>query len=159
GWEGLNLISTVGGFLSAVGVGMFMLDFLLHFAHGRRTRRNPWQAGSLEWMVAVPVPPYNFASIPQIQSRDPVWDAPEPTQRGTDGHGWLNDPDVRRRETLLTSALHARPEAVVVLPGNTWTPFVAAVFTSLFFAGFVAKAYWLSAIGAVLTLGALFFWA
>ena len=159
GWEGLNLVSTVGGFLSAIGVGMFMLDFLLHFVHGRRAPRNPWQAGTLEWMLTAPVPPYNFTAIPRVHGREPLWDEPDPAPHDAGSHGWLDDANVQRRETLMTGTLDARPEAVIVLPGNTWVPFVCAVFAGLFFAGFVAKIYWLSALGAALTLGALLFWA
>ena len=105
------------------------------------------------------MPPYNFVSIPQVRSREPLWEEPDLARQISTGQGYLGHAEVKRRETLMTSALHARPEAVIILPGNTWTPFVAAVFTGLFFVGLLAKFYWLAAVGAVLAVGTLFVWA
>ena len=159
GWDMLNLVSTLGGFLLAAGVGMFLIDFLLHYGFGRRAERNAWNAGTLEWAIAAPVPPYNFVAQPRVATREPLWSDPALAERSAQGQGYLGHPDPKRRETLMTSTLHGEPEAVIVLPGNTWTPLVAALFTALFFVGFLAKLYWLAAIGAGLAFAALFFWA
>jgi cytochrome c oxidase subunit I+III len=159
GWDMLNLVSTVGGFISAAGVGMFIIDFLLHLTHGKRSARNPWNAGTLEWAIEAPVPPYNFASLPVIRDREPLWADPSVAQRSASGQEFLGHTDVRQRETMMTGVLRAEPEHVIVLPGNTWTPFVAALFTALFFASFLAKLYWMAAGGAALAVAALFVWA
>jgi len=159
GWDALNLVSTVGGFLSAAGVGMFVVDFMLHFLHGKRAGTNPWRAPTLEWTIPHPVPPYNFASIPAVRSLDPLWQDPGMAERAVLGKEFLGHADVRRRETLMTSTLRAEPECVIVLPGNTWTPFIAALFTGLFFVGLLAKLYWVAGVGALLALAMLFVWA
>ncbi|HVL76660.1 MAG TPA: cytochrome c oxidase subunit I [Noviherbaspirillum sp.] len=159
GWEYLNLISTVGGFISAAGIGMLIVDFLLHFLHGKRCGQNPWKAGTLDWAIAVPVPPYNFVALPVVTHREPLWADESVAERSLNGKGFLGHTNVHQRETLMSSALRGEPENVVVLPGNTITPFVAAVFTGLFFVGFVSQIYALSVVGAVLAVGALFVWA
>ena len=159
GWETLNLVSTIGGFLSAVGVGMFVVDFLLHFMHGRRAPQNMWNAPGLEWAIAQPVPAYNFASQPQVNERDPLWQDASLPGRAKAGDFFLGNADSGRREMLVTSTLRAEPEYVAVLPGNTWTPLVAALLTSLFFIGLLSKVYWLAAVGVVLATGAFLVWA
>ncbi len=159
GWGPLNFISTVGGFISAIGVAILMVDVIVHFVAGKRVKPNVWNAGTLEWAVPTPVPPYNFASQPQIDDREPLWKNPDLPREVQEGRHQLGQADVTRREILMTSITHARPQAVVILPGNTVVPLVAAACTSLFFIGFLAKLYWLAAIGAAASLGALLVWA
>ncbi|GAB3540615.1 cytochrome c oxidase subunit I [Noviherbaspirillum agri] len=159
GWEMLNLVSTVGGFLSAAGVGMFLIDFVLHFLHGRQAPANMWKASTLEWAIRSPVPPYNFVMQPAIADRDPLWQDPTLPERMEAGEFYLGRADVDRRETMVTGIVDAEPEYVAVLPANTATPLVAALLTAVFFVGFLAKAYWLAAIGAALSVASLFFWA
>ncbi|HZW22717.1 cytochrome c oxidase subunit I [Noviherbaspirillum sp.] len=159
GVDVLNLVSTVGGFLSAAGVGMFVVDVVLHFLHGRRAPPNMWNASTLEWAISTPVPPYTFVSQGRVEDREPLWKDPLLAARIAQGRGYLGQPAVARRETLVTGTVHAEPESVAILPGNTYVPLVAALFTGLFFIGFLAKLYWLSAIGAALAVGALTVWA
>jgi cytochrome c oxidase subunit I+III len=159
GWGMLNFISTVGGFVTAIGVAILMIDVIVHFLFGKPVKPNVWNAGSLEWAVPTPVPPYNFASQPHVDDREPLWKNPELPQELQDGRHLLGHADVTRREILMTSITHATPQAVVILPGNTVVPLIAAALTSLFFIGFLAKLYWLAAIGAAASLGALLVWA
>ena len=159
GWDTLNLISTVGGFVSAIGVAILVIDVVLHFVHGRRVPKNVWNAGTLEWAIPNPVPPYNFVSQPHVEDREPLWSNPNLQQELEEGRHLLGHASVTRREILMTSITHAKPQAVVILPGNAILPLVAAVLTSLLFIGFLAKLYWLSAIGTVATLCALLAWA
>ena len=159
GWDMLNLISTVGGFVSAIGVAILVVDVVLHFFHGRRTPTNLWNAGTLEWAVQTPAPPYNFASQPQVHDREPLWSNPRLPQEIDEGRHLLNHASVTRREILWTSITHAHPQAIAILPGNALVPLVAAVLTSLLFIGFLSKQYWLSVAGAIATLAALLYWA
>ncbi len=158
GWETLNLVSTVGGFLTAAGIAMFVVDLLAQMRFGRRAA-NAWQAGTLEWGMRTPVPAYNFASQPEVRDTEPLWAEPALVASAQRGEHWLGHADATRREMLLTHAATARPEAVAVLPGNTFLPLVAGLFTALFFAAFLAKAYGLALAGALLTLGVLVLWA
>ncbi|MEC4723119.1 cytochrome c oxidase subunit I [Noviherbaspirillum sp. CPCC 100848] len=159
GWETLNLISTVGGFLSAAGVAMFVIDFLLHFYQGKQAPPNMWNASTLEWAARTPVPAYTFASQPRVTGRDPLWTTPGLGESMDAGAGYLGRTDVSHREMLVTSTVKAEPEYVVILPGNTITPLVTALLTSLFFFGFLVKMYWLATLGAVLAVTSLLCWA
>jgi cytochrome c oxidase subunit I len=75
GWDLLNLISTIGALILAVGTLPFV------FAVWRALRRpadqpaDPWGGNSLEWATSSPPPHHNFDHLPPIRSLRPVHDA------------------------------------------------------------------------------------
>src|SRR6056297_348255 len=77
GWTTINLISSVSGFLLAFGLAIVLLEVVLNFFVAARGRRNPWHANSLEWAMMTPPPAYNFASLPHVETREPLSDDPE----------------------------------------------------------------------------------
>ena len=48
----------------------------------KRAGSDPWDAWTLEWSTTSPPPPYNFAQIPVVQSRRPLWDLKHPDDPG-----------------------------------------------------------------------------
>ena len=66
GWNGLNLLSSVGGFIMTIGFGLVVIDLLAQFRYGRRVRRDPWRATTFEWAMPIPPAPYAFASLPLV---------------------------------------------------------------------------------------------
>ncbi len=86
----LNLLSTIGAFILAVGILLFLWNVYRGLRFGAAAGPNPWNAPTLEWAVASPPPPYNFARIPQTRSAYPLWDtagAIAPGRaRADDGH-------------------------------------------------------------------------
>ena len=152
-----NLLSTAGAFLFAVGVLITMVNVVRTARRGPPAGDNPWGAGTLEWLN-VPTPSYNFRSIPLVSSRDPLWDQPDLGRAVERGAGFLPDNLGGRQLLLVTSAADARPEQVIDLPGPTYLPLVAALCVGVFFVGFLLKLYALSALGAVLSVGAFLVW-
>ena len=47
---------------------------LVSLRRGQPAGPNPWDAPTLEWSVPSPPPPYNFAVIPTVASRHPLWE-------------------------------------------------------------------------------------
>src|SRR5690554_2643357 len=156
GWDLLNLLSSMGGFIQAIGFGIFVLDVFLLARLGRPAPRNPWNAATLEWAMPTPPPPYNFASLPHVAGRYPLWDNPELGVEQARGEHWLSVPAPGQRQTLSVDVVSGRPEAVVLLPGSTWVPLYAGLATALAFVSFLFKVYLLSALGLVISV-ALFF--
>src|SRR6056297_1715531 len=81
GWDRLNLLSTLGAYLLAAGVALFLLDFLRSRHLGKPAGTNPWGAPTMEWLFGPENPGYNFRAIPPVSGREPLWDQPELTDR------------------------------------------------------------------------------
>lgn len=79
GWNWLNLLSSVGGFIMTIGFALVAIDLLTQLRYGRRARRDPWKAELLEWAMPIPPAPYNFASIAHV-GVGPDRTAPEGTR-------------------------------------------------------------------------------
>lgn len=118
GWDTLNFVSSIGSFVIAVGVLLFIINVISSLRSGPPAPDNPWNAGTLEWATSSPPPVYNFEAIPVVKSHYPLWEPAE--QRSS--YVFAASPD--RRETLGTTALDAMPEMRVPLPGNTILPFL-----------------------------------
>jgi cytochrome c oxidase subunit I+III len=156
GWDMLNLVSTVGSYVFAAGVLLFVIDLFRKFRTGGNGPQNPWDAGTLEWL---PNDVYSTRSIPLVTSREPIWDRPSLPKEVEEGHHFLPNAPTGGRETLVTSAIHARPQYVIQMPGPGWAPFLAAVFTAAFFLILTIKLVTLAAICGVLAVVCCLVWA
>ena len=78
GWEIWNLIVTIGVFFQIAGTLVFVGNLLYSLFKGRPAGNDPWDAWTLEWSTSSPPPEYNFASIPVVNSRRPLWDIKHP---------------------------------------------------------------------------------
>jgi cytochrome c oxidase subunit 1 len=78
GWDTLNLIVTIGVFFQAAGILVFVANLLWSYIHGDSAGSDPWDAWTLEWSTNSPPPVYNFAIIPAVRSRRPLWDLKHP---------------------------------------------------------------------------------
>ena len=57
---------------------MFVANLIISYFKGAKAGNDPWDAWTLEWSVSSPPPAYNFASIPVVASRRPLWDLKHP---------------------------------------------------------------------------------
>jgi len=130
GWSGLNMLSTVGAFVFAAGVVLFFIDLVRTLRKPAQPIGNPWNAATLEWL---PSEDYATRSIPQVDSADPLWDRPALAREVEAGQHWLPGTATGLRETIVTSAIEATPLYVLVLPKDSWLPFIAALGTAGFF--------------------------
>jgi heme/copper-type cytochrome/quinol oxidase subunit 1 len=125
GWEALNLLSTAGAVIIATSMLVFLLN-VIRSRNGARAPDNPWNAATLEWSVSSPPPAYNFARIPVVSSRHPLWESGFPVAEVTGLPETL--------PTTLVTRLHdAEPDHVAVLPGPSIWPLLAAIATTIMF--------------------------
>jgi len=74
GWGGVNLLSTVGAYLTALGVVAFLVGVAVAARRRAPAGDDPWGGYSLEWATSSPPPPHNFERLPAIQSERPAYD-------------------------------------------------------------------------------------
>ena len=73
GWEGWNMVSTIGAFTIALSILVFILNAVVSRRRGREAGADPWDGRTLEWSTPSPPPEYNFAEIPLVEHRDEFW--------------------------------------------------------------------------------------
>ena len=78
GWEIWNLIVSVGAVVQGIAILIFVFNLLWSMFRGEPAGNDPWDAWTLEWSTSSPPPDYNFATIPVVQSRRPLWDLKHP---------------------------------------------------------------------------------
>jgi cytochrome c oxidase subunit I+III len=156
GWDTLNLISTLGAFMLAAGILVFLVDVMRNMRLiGSRPAGDVWGAGTLEWL-----PNHNFAarSTPRVASREPLWNDRELARDVEAGRYYLPRSATGVRETIVTSAVEAEPQYVMRLPGPGWAHLAAAVFTAGFFLLLTVKAVILASICGVLAVASILVW-
>lgn len=80
GWSSLNFMSSVGAFILAAGVIVFVANWFVTIRRPATATTDPWNAFTLEWATTSPPPPENFVSIPVVRSPRPLWDLKHPDQ-------------------------------------------------------------------------------
>src|SRR5438034_5622337 len=88
----LNLVSTLGAFLIALSILIFLVNLWRPRTRGRPAPNDPWGGATLEWSIPSPPPVYNFSVIPTITSRLP--------RRTTERHGPMRDPPAAPPEPI-----------------------------------------------------------
>src|SRR5712672_84504 len=78
GWATWNLVVSIGVVFQAAGILVFLVNLVRSYRGGAPAGSDPWDAWTLEWSVSSPPPSYNFASIPTVSSRRPLWDRKHP---------------------------------------------------------------------------------
>jgi cytochrome c oxidase subunit I len=78
GWEVWNMIVSIGVVFQIAGILLFVLDLAWSYFRGKAAGSDPWDAWTLEWSTTSPPPEYNFATIPVVRSRRPLWDLKHP---------------------------------------------------------------------------------
>jgi cytochrome c oxidase subunit I+III len=158
GLDTLNLVSSIGAFVLAAGILFVVWDVV----RPRRTRpypeRNPWRAGTLEWLTEMPSEPWGVRCIPEIDSRYPLWDQPNFMRDVDQGRFYLPDAEEGLRETLVTTAIDAEPVQCLRVGSNTFKPLIAALFTGGMFIFATYHWWWLALASTVLALISIVAW-
>src|SRR5690606_37431922 len=111
----------------------FLWDVVRPKGKQPHAKRNVWNAGTLEWLAEIQDKSWGVRSIPEIDSRYPLWDQPNFMRDVDEGRFYLPDAEEGLRETLVTSVIDAVPVQCLRVPGPSFLPFWAAVFTGGFF--------------------------
>jgi cytochrome c oxidase subunit 1 len=68
-FAGWNLVSSYGSYLSAAGVGVFLIGVIMTHVRKEKAADNPWGEGAttLEWTLSSPPPFHQFETLPKIK--------------------------------------------------------------------------------------------
>lgn len=157
GLELPNLISTIGAFMLAAGVLLFLVDLARNFrlAPGGGNAGNVYDGGTLEWL---PSELYSTRSIPIVRSREPLREDPKLADDVAAGRYFLPGSATGLRETIVTSPLLAEPQYLQIMPGPSAWPLAAAVFTAGFFLALTVQAYMFGWVSGVLAVACVLRW-
>src|SRR4051794_1216946 len=161
GWGTLNLVVSLGAVLFGAGTGLTLLNFFWSRRRGALAGPNPWNADSLEWATSSPPPEFNFAAIPVVASRHPLWDQsvlPVGQPEGADAERVLSVEGALERKVAVSTGFDALVEGGAPVPEPTAVPFVVAFGIALFLVGLLVSAVVVLVAGAAVGLGALATW-
>jgi cytochrome c oxidase subunit I+III len=158
GLAGLNFLSTIGALVLTAGFAVFIWDVFRPKTRQPLVERNPWGAGTLEWLQEMPGKPWGVRCIPEIDSRYPLWEQKNFMRDVDEGRFYMPDAEEGKREMLITSVIDARPIQVLRILGPSWIPLVAAIFTGGIFIFPTFKMYGWMAVSGVLALAAILYW-
>jgi cytochrome c oxidase subunit I len=162
GWGTLNLVSTLGSYLLAISILVFVVNLLRSVRRGEVAGDNPWRAWTLEWATTSPPPAGNFVALPPIRNELPLWGNERRAGAGgreTVAVGREADVPVDQADVPVDQA--AVPPGWTPLPREpeqrTATPFWTAFAMLLVVAGLLGATV-VSVVGAVLLLVTLAVW-
>ncbi|GLK77936.1 cytochrome c oxidase subunit I [Methylopila jiangsuensis] len=158
GFDALNMVSTVGAFVFAAGVLVVTWDVLRPKGKEPYAPRNPWNAGTLEWLSENPGKEWGVRTVPIVSTRYPLWQQPNFVRDYDEGRFYLPDAEEGQRETLITSVLDARPVQCLRVPGNSFMPMGAAVLTGGAFIAATFYAWTLTILFSIAALAAIVTW-
>ena len=149
GWGLWNMVATVGAFMIAVSIIVFIANFILSMFSKERAGADPWNGRTLEWSISSPPPPYNFAQIPQVHALDDFWH-----KKYVENERGVPVPAVAGGANGETHEEHHD----IHLPSPSYWPLVAALGAPIMAFGFIYD-FALVPAGAVILLLGLFAWA
>ena len=138
GWETFNFQSTIGVMIQGLGLILFVYNFLKSKKTGAVAPGDAWGAGTLEWSIPSPPPEYNFAQLPVVTSRYPLWDLKHPEMTAGLAH---SGPDAMTVTDSHATPMHEETEYKnaadlgIPMPFPTIKPLFTALFLVLMFSG------------------------
>ncbi|MEY2478882.1 MAG: cytochrome c oxidase subunit, partial [Actinomycetota bacterium] len=155
GWDFYNLLSTIGVFVIAASVLVFIFNIFKSRAAHRRNPvpcpADPWDGRTLEWTIPSPPPVHNFDEVPTVHALDDFW------------HRKYTEDDDGRLVKLESNGSADHDEHAdghsIHLPSPSYYPLVASFGLPVIAYGMIYSAYIVSIIGAVIVLTGLYAWA
>jgi cytochrome c oxidase subunit 1 len=152
GFELWNKIATVGAFLLAGSIALFIWNIFYSKAKAKHLPppgADPWDARTIEWMIPSPTPEYNFDPIPTVTRLDEFWYRK---------YGETEDGGLVRIAETDEVVQHAEGEHHVHLPSPSYWPLVTAVGLPIVGYGLIFT-NWLSLVGGLVVAAGLYGWA
>jgi cytochrome c oxidase subunit 1 len=135
GWEHLNQLASVGYVVLFISFLIFILN-VLQTRNSRKVSHDPWDAPGIEWSIASPPPPYNFAELPEVEGRD---------------HYWILKDRAEAAGTPITEPEALVDESTIHMPSPSYWPIFIAAGVALIGGGLLSH-YALSFVGGAIAM-------
>jgi cytochrome c oxidase subunit 1 len=146
-----NFVETVGAFILAVGVLLFLVNVAITARKPRNAPLDPWDARSYEWMTTSPPKPHNFDAIPTVHTIDEFFH-----------RKYAEDDDGNLQQVLTAEEIIADQERNadkhIHLPSPSYWPLLVAAGLPIIGIGLIFS-YPVAAVGLVVALGGCYGWA
>ncbi len=158
GWNFWNLAATVGAFVIALGVLVFLVQAAASFRRPKEAPADPWDARTLEWSIPSPPPEHNFDEIPVVHALDDWWHRKYVEDRGGVVHP-VPAGGATERGGDPPGAGHGGGHAIH-LPSPSYYPILASVGLPMIGYGVMyERLWWLALLGGLWIAWALYGWA
>jgi cytochrome c oxidase subunit 1 len=149
-----NLISSIGAFILATGVLLFVINVIVSTRKHPKAPLDPWDARSLEWLTTNPPKEHNFDVIPTVHHLDEFFHRKYEDRGEGDHHDFHQ---VATAEELMAEQ-EANADHHIHMPSPSYWPIVLAVALPVMAYGVIFNLF-LIPVGAVIALLAIFGWA
>ncbi len=159
GFDFWNMVETVGAFIIALSVLVFIINVAITRKRGKPSGDDPWDARTIEWSIPSPTPHYNFLEIPVVKERDDFWHKKySEDESGKAVPVVAGGQDVEAQEASEAEGGHAEEHAEPHMPKPSYWPLVAAAGIPLI--GYGLMFQWiLGGLGVVVLLVGIYGWA
>jgi cytochrome c oxidase subunit 1 len=147
-----NMVASIGSFVLAIGVFLFLVNVWVTAKRGEKAPLDPWDARSLEWMTENPPKEHNFDSIPTVHALDEFFH-----RKYAENHDTGEVTKVASAEDVMAE-LNANPDTHIHLPSPSYWPIVLAVAFPIIGYGLIYN-YLLAMVGGLVIVLAMFGWA
>ena len=144
-----NLVSTIGSFIIAASILVFLWNAVASMRKPRREAADPWDARTLEWATSSPPPDHNFDEIPTVHALDELWH-----------RKYAEKPDgVVVPVPAGGSGAPSHAGEAIHLPSPSYWPLVSALgYLPLGYGLVFAGMPWLAALGGLTVVVGLYGW-
>jgi cytochrome c oxidase subunit I+III len=157
GWTAYNVVESIGGYITALGILLLFGNLVWSFLRGERAGPDPWHGATLEWTVPSPPPAYNFSVVPRVRSAYANWDTAD---REEDRRNLVAGSLVLEQghEQAVSTPADAWFSEIVRMPGESPWPIVLALALSLVFVALLLSHYLIASAFLALCLLVLLAW-
>jgi len=149
-----NLVSSIGSFVLAVGVLLFLINVIHTHRKEPPAPLDPWDARALEWMTTNPPKEHNFDTVPTVTALDEFFHRKYQDVGEGDAH------DLQRIATAeeILAEQEAKADEHIHLPSPSYWPLLLALSLPVIALG-VIYGLVVSVVGGMLAIFAIFGWA
>jgi cytochrome c oxidase subunit 1 len=149
-----NAVASVGAFIIALGVLMFLINVFVTTRKGAKAPLDPWDARTLEWMTTSPPREHNFDSLPTVHALDEFFHRTYEDVGEGDAH------DLRQVATAeeILAELEANADHHIHMPSPSYWPIVVAFSLPIVAYGVIFNRI-IGLVGAVILVIGMFGWA